>query len=147
MSTSRITIKHGKASLTEANPAPDPPPEDPNPEWPYKPKAEKVQEILRRALPHFLAIRAAGSTPLEGGPSFPIATRSREAFEAAAAEALAYWPAATQFEIVGSDSHFPAARLTSDGLPETAILLRLAVVVAQLRTKDQHREAPAGWAA
>jgi hypothetical protein len=141
MSKTHMTLKEGKVSAIEVLPraAPQPIPE-PDPNWPYNPEAQAIAFTLTRALQHFQAIRAKGSTPLEGGPSFPIAERTAEAFAAAAELAQEFWPVANTFEIVGSDAHFPSARMVSDGLPDTATMLRLALPIAEFTLKH----APAG---
>jgi hypothetical protein len=146
-SRTRVTLRGGRTvTIPERElPAIPPPPPPPDPNWPYSPEADPLEQTLAAALPHYLAIRAKGSTPGEGGPSFPIADRSAKAFQAAAGLALKYWPAAILFELIGSDSHFPAARLASDGLPESATLLRLAVPILEIWTKVTPRQAPPGW--
>jgi hypothetical protein len=61
--------------------------ESPEESWEYTPGRPAIAEAIMMAIRHYLAIRATapqGEKPTEGGPGWPLGSRSIAAFEYAA---------------------------------------------------------------
>ena len=135
------------AKLLPDPPQPVPPPEPKPPRLnPFDPPAATIAQWANTAINHFVAIRATGSTPAAGGPSWPVdpLPTSAEAIAWVIQQAEAWWPNARSFDLIGGDIAYKSAEASDDseGMADGMNRLRNAVLITTFAVVDRGTVTP-----
>jgi hypothetical protein len=114
------------------------PPKPPR-DWPYNPDEATMLAWVNTAVNHYIHIRATGSLPAIGGPSWPITNLPATAagFRQAAQAAEQWWPNARSFDLLGGDLEYKGEDETTLGLAPGMKRLRNAAIITTFAVLDR----------
>jgi hypothetical protein len=121
-------------------PLPEPAP-PPSPRIkPYDPPAEIAAQWANTAINHFVAVRATGSLPEIGGPSWPVTLpASPEGIAWTLEQAEKWWPNARSFDLIGGDLEYKSGggNQEDESLAAGMNRLRNAAVITTIAVVDR----------